>query len=117
MSGRVFVLEDDRGWEVYYRRILKGRELVFFNNGIEAIAAMDEEKPALVILDVLLAGPTGFAVINEMRSYPELEDVPIVVVSSVKIGEIDEEYGILRTFDKSEMLPQDLINAVNEVCG
>lgn len=117
MSGRVFVLEDDRGWEAYYRRILKGRELVFFNNGIEAIAAMDEEKPALVVLDVLLAGPTGFAVINEMRSYPELEDVPIVVVSSVKIGEIDEEYGVLRTFDKSEMLPQDLINVVNEVCG
>lgn len=116
MSGRVFVLEDDRGWEAYYRRILKGHELVFFNNGIEAIAAMDEEKPALVILDVLLAGPTGFAVINEMRSYPELEDVPIAVVSSVKIGEIDEKYGILRTFDKSEMLPQDLISVVNEVC-
>lgn len=117
MSGRVFVLEDDRGWEAYYRRILKGRELVFFNNGIEAIAAMDEEKPALVILDVLLAGPTGFAVIHEMRSYPELENVPIVVVSSVKIGEIDEKYGILRTFDKSEMLPQDLVNVVNGVCA
>lgn len=117
MSGRVFVLEDDRGWEAYYRRILKGRELVFFNNGIEAIAAMDEEKPALVILDVLLAGPTGFAVIHEMRSYPELGNVPIVVVSSVKIGEIDEKYGILRTFDKSEMLPQDLVNVVNGVCA
>ena len=54
MMGRIFVLEDDRGWEAYYRRVLKDYELRFFNNGIEAVAAMDEEKPALVLLDVLL---------------------------------------------------------------
>ena len=58
---RIFVLEDDKGWEAYYRRALKKYDLAFFNNGIEAIAAMDDERPDLVILDVLLAGPTGFA--------------------------------------------------------
>ena len=77
-----------------------------------AIAAMDDERPDLVILDVLLAGPTGFAVVHEMRSYPELENVPIIVVSSVKIGEIDEKYGISKTFDKAEMMPRDLLNSV-----
>lgn len=110
---RIFVLEDDRGWESYYRRILKGYDLAFFNNGIDAVAAMDEEKPAMVLLDILLAGPTGFAVINEMRSYPELEKVPIIIVSSVKIGEIDEKYGIFQSFDKATMLPGDLIDAVS----
>lgn len=119
MTGRIFVLEDDKGWEAYYRRVLKDYDLKFFNNGIEAVAAMDDEKPALVLLDVLLAGPTGFAVVHEMRSYPELENVPIIVVSSVKMHEIDEKYGILKSFDKSEMMPRDLIDAVAgamEVC-
>jgi len=110
--SRVFILEDDKGWEAYYRRILKKYDLAFFSNGIEAIAAMDEERPALVILDVLLAGPTGFAVIHEMRSYPELENVPIVVISSVRLPEIDEKYGIVRAFDKAEMTPGDLLRVV-----
>jgi DNA-binding response OmpR family regulator len=114
---RIFVLEDDKGWEAYYRRALKKYDLAFFNNGIEAIAAMDDERPDLVILDVLLAGPTGFAVVHEMRSYPELENVPIIVVSSVKIGEIDEKYGISKTFDKAEMMPRDLLNSVANALG
>ena len=111
--GKIFVLEDDKGWELYYKRALKQYDLAFFNNGIEAIAAMDEEQPDLVILDILLAGPTGFAVVHEMRSYPELENVPIIVVSSVKIHEIDEKYGILKTFDKAEMMPSDLLMTVS----
>jgi hypothetical protein len=38
--------------------------------------------------------------------------VPIIVVSSVKIREIDEKYGILKTFDKAEMMPSDLLSSV-----
>ena len=106
----IFVLEDDRGWEGYYRRILKGSDLRFFRDGIAAISAMDEEVPTLVILDVLLTGPTGFAVLNEMRSYPELMDVPVVIVSSVAVsGDIAEKYGVVAVLDKSTMKPSDLV--------
>ena len=72
---RIFVLEDDKGWEAYYRRALKKYDLAFFNNGIEAIVAMDDEQPDLVILDVLLAGPTGFAVVQEMMPRDLLDSV------------------------------------------
>lgn len=70
----IYVIEDDRGWESYYRRLLKRDDVKYFHDGVAAIAEMDEEVPDLVILDVLLTGPTGFAVLNEMRSYPELMD-------------------------------------------
>ena len=111
----IFVIEDDRGWENYYRRILKQYELDFFHDGVEAIAAMDERVPDLVILDILLTGPTGFAVLNEMRSYPELMKVPVVIVTSVKIkDELAEQYGVLKVLDKGEMTPQELLRAVQE---
>ena len=58
----IFVIEDDRGWENYYRKILKSYEMEFFHDGVAAIAEMDERVPDLVILDILLTGPTGFAV-------------------------------------------------------
>ena len=109
----IFVIEDDRGWENYYRRILKGYELDFFHDGVAAIAAMDEQVPDLVILDILLTGPTGFAVLNEMRSYPELMKVPVVIVTSVKIkDDLAKQYGVTKVLDKGEMTPQELIGAV-----
>lgn len=110
----IFVLEDDRGWESYYRRILKGQELAFFHDGIAAIAAMDfDEPPKLVILDILLTGPTGFAVLNEMRSYPQLMNVPVMIVSSVVLpGDIAEKYGVVAAFDKGSMKPNELIEIV-----
>ncbi len=106
----IYVLEDDRGWEGYYRRILKGCPLRFFHDGVAAIAAMDEVVPSLVILDVLLTGPTGFAVLNEMRSYPELMDVPVAIVSSVSVSDdIAEKYGVVAVLDKSTMKPVDVV--------
>jgi CheY-like chemotaxis protein len=67
----------------------------------------------LVILDILLTGPTGFAVLNEMQSYPELAKVPVIVVSSVALPE-DElvKYGVWAVFDKGDMMPQDLLKSV-----
>ena len=39
---KIFVIEDDRGWERYYARILKAHTLSFFRDGVEAISAMDD---------------------------------------------------------------------------
>jgi len=111
----IFVIEDDRGWESYYRRILKRYELAFFHDGVAAIAAMDEQVPDLVILDILLTGPTGFAVLNEMRSYQELMRVPVIIVSSVRLRtELAEQYGVVEVLNKGEMTPQGLLASVRK---
>ncbi len=112
----IYVIEDDRGWEDYYRRVLRDYELMVFHDGVAAIAAMDEQVPDLVVLDILLTGPTGFAVLNEMQSYPELAAVPVVIVSSVgmpsEAASALAKYGIVKCLDKAEMRPQELLEAV-----
>ena len=114
----IYVIEDDRGWENYYRRILKGHDLKFFHDGVAAIAEMDARVPDLVILDVLLTGPTGFAVLNEMRSYPELAQVPVVVISSVSMrDEMAQQYGVLAILDKGELTPADVVALAKEYDG
>ena len=109
----IAIIEDDRGWEQYYRDLLKGYELKCFHDGLAAAKWLDETKPDLIILDILLVGPTGFAVLNELRSYPELDDVPIIVVSSVKMSASElVKYGVRAVFDKGEMMPQELVKSV-----
>lgn len=112
----IFVIEDDRGWENYYRRILKQYKLKFFHDGVAAVLGMNEEVPELVILDILLTGPTGFAVLNEMRSYPDLANVPVIVVTSVQIKTaLAKQYGVAAVLDKGEMTPQELLGAIRGV--
>ena len=51
--------------------------------------------------------------LNEMRSYPQLMDVPVVIVSSVSLpDDIAEKYGVVAAFDKGSMKPSDLLEIV-----
>lgn len=114
----IAVIEDDRGWEEYYRQILADYDLKCFHDGLAAVQWMDKTVPELVILDILLTGPTGFAVLNEMQSYPELANVPIIVVSSVRMPKKDlTKYGVRAVFDKGDMMPQDLVKSVQAALG
>ncbi len=112
---RIYVIDDDGMWEDYYRRVLRGYELEFFHDGVAAIAEMDELRPDAIVLDILLTGPTGFAVLNEMRSYPELAEVPVVIVSSVEMrAELADDYGVVAILDKSTMEPRELRARIEE---
>jgi DNA-binding response OmpR family regulator len=48
----------------------------------EAISSFERVRPDLVLLDVMMPGQSGFAVIERMRGDPELRDVPILVISA-----------------------------------
>jgi CheY-like chemotaxis protein len=48
----------------------------------EAIALADRVRPDLVLLDVMMPGGSGLALIERLRSTPGLATVPVVVVSA-----------------------------------
>jgi CheY-like chemotaxis protein len=51
-------------------------------NGSEAIQALSDQKPDLVILDLLMPKMTGFDVIETMRSDPELKNIPVIIITA-----------------------------------
>ena len=113
MKKRIFVIDDDRDLLEYYGGMFKDEfELEYFRDGVAAMDRMCEVVPDLIILDVLLIGPTGFSLLNEMQSYADLGAVPVVVVSGVEIKEKIGDYGVVCVFDKSRVLPEDLRGAV-----
>ncbi len=52
------------------------------SDGAEAIDLAERVRPDLVLLDVMMQGTNGLAVIEYLRSRPELAATPIVVVSA-----------------------------------
>jgi CheY-like chemotaxis protein len=55
-------------------------------NGKEAMEALQEKRPDLVLLDVMMPRKSGLKVYQEMKRDPELEKIPIIIVTG--LGEV-----------------------------
>lgn len=59
-------------------------QTLYANDGKQAISLLEEKKPKLMLLDLMLPTMDGFAVLSAVRSRTDgLKDVPIIVVSNL----------------------------------
>lgn len=107
----VFVIDDDRILARTVAKIVKdaGAEVLTFGNVYDAVRATNEQIPDLIFLDILLDGPDGFSLLNELASYEDTEGIPIVVMTSLEIGEANlKDYGVVGVLRKDKMTPEEV---------
>lgn len=115
--SRVLIVEDDDWLAAQHQRLLNkaGYETVVSPHALNAIVAIDDAKPDAIVLDILLTGNTGFALLHELQSYSDTAQIPVVICSNVvetlKLEEL-APYGVKRLVDKATMLPDDIVAAV-----
>lgn len=63
--------------------------------GAEAVAAVAETTPSLILMDVQLPDTHGFDLCRRMKTYPHLKDVPIVFLSARYTEAADRAEGLL----------------------
>lgn len=87
-----------------------------FTNIFDATQAINQSLPDLIILDILLSGPDGFSLLNELMTYNDTAAIPIMVVSSLDLSQQNlAHYGVVRVFQKETMTPLQLSSAVQEI--
>ena len=59
-----------------------GYSFVEAGDGSEAIETLESARPDLILLDVMMPGTNGIAVLEHLRADPELSDIPVIVVSA-----------------------------------
>lgn len=52
-------------------------------NGYEALQSIKEEKPDLILLDIMMPVMDGFEVLKELKRSPETEDIKVIVLSAL----------------------------------
>ena len=57
------------------------------SGGQEALDAVTQEKPDLILLDLMMPGIDGFEVIRRIRENPATEDIQIVILSALNSNE------------------------------
>ena len=60
----------------------EGYEVVTAADGLEALRKVEEEHPDLIVLDVTMPGMDGFQVLETLRSKPETQDIPVIMLTA-----------------------------------
>ena len=75
-------------------------------SGEDAQAKLKQQKPDLIVLDVILPGQSGFQLCRKLKSAPETKSIPIVVCST-KHTEVDKQWAKMGGADAYLTKPVD----------
>ena len=60
----------------------QGYEVLTAYNGAECLAMVESDKPDLIVLDVMMPEMTGFEVLEKLKSNPETEKIPVIMLTA-----------------------------------
>jgi DNA-binding response OmpR family regulator len=93
MKTKILIVEDDPHILLGLEEVLKseGQEVATCNRGDEAVAAVGKFQPALIVLDVMLPGLSGYDICKQLRA--KKISTPILMLTA-KGQEIDKVVGL-----------------------
>jgi len=117
MAKTILIIEDDKFLrELIIQKLLKEDfEVSEAIDGEEGIKKIKEEKPDLILLDLILPGIDGFEVLSRMKEDPVLASIPVIILSNLGQKE-DVERGLkLGAVDyliKAHFTPGEIIEKI-----
>jgi two-component system alkaline phosphatase synthesis response regulator PhoP len=120
-KGKVLVVDD----EVYILHILEfslgaeGFEVISASNGELAVEKAKQEKPNLIVLDIMMPVLDGYETCRRLKQDPETRDIPVVLLTA-KGRDVDKRLGfevgavdyVIKPFS-----PSRLIERIEEIIG
>src|SRR4051812_21025006 len=106
---RILVVDDEIGARTLIGIMLDrgGFEVLKASDGNEALSILDQDKPDLVILDIMMPGMDGFELCKRIRERPETTEIPILMLSTRGDAE-----SVMRGMDAgaSDYLPKPILH-------
>ena len=120
--AKIMLVEDDKSLREIYgiRLVAEGYEVVSAGDGEEALALAVQERPDLILSDVMMPKISGFDMLDILRSTPETKGVKVIMMtalSSEDQRQRGESLGANKYLVKSQVGIEDVINAIHEVMG
>lgn len=120
MSKKILIIEDDRFLRELIKRklITEGFEVSEAVDGEEGIKKIQEEKPELVLLDLILPGIDGFEVLNRAKNNEATRQIPVIILSNLgQREEIDRglKLGAVDYMVKAHFTPGEIIEKIKNI--
>jgi signal transduction histidine kinase/DNA-binding response OmpR family regulator/ABC-type sugar transport system substrate-binding protein len=89
----ILVVDDDPGILEFHTRLIRQQladcRVVQARHGREALAVMQQTRPDLVLLDLMMPELDGFGLLQAMRGQETTRDVPVIVLTAQALDEDD----------------------------
>ena len=96
----------------------KGYRVIGAGGGQEGLDIVREQKPDLVLLDLMMPDIEGWDVFQQLRAQEETKDIPVIVVTA-KAQNIDKVLGLhiakVDDYISKPFSPQELLDAIEKV--
>jgi DNA-binding response OmpR family regulator len=114
---KIMIIEDDRFLSSLMKARLEkeGFTITQAFDGEEAMHLLKEELPTLIILDLIMPKVTGFEVLQMISITPQLDKVPVVILSNLaQDSDIQKarELGAKEYFVKVKVSIDDLVGRI-----
>jgi signal transduction histidine kinase/DNA-binding LacI/PurR family transcriptional regulator/CheY-like chemotaxis protein len=89
----VLVVDDDPGILNMHRRLIEqtGRQVLTAQDGREALAMVEQQKPDLILLDLIMPEMDGFAVLEQLRERESTRSIPVIILTAHLLSDADLE--------------------------
>lgn len=117
MAKNILIIEDDKFLRELIAQKLKKENYEIFEaaDGEEGLKKAREEKPDLILLDLILPGMDGFEVLSRLKSDSGLINIPVIVLSNLGQTEDVERASALGATDyliKAHFTPGEIIEKI-----
>lgn len=98
--NQVLLVEDSRAEAENLTRYLQkwGLSVLGVTSGEEAELRLKQEQPALILLDVILPGESGFELCRKLKADPKTQKIPVIICST-KNKEVDKTWASMSGAD------------------
>ena len=81
--AKILLVDDDRVFVEATKTVLESRyRVITAYDGEEGLMKAREQKPDLILLDIIMPAANGFHVCNQLKKDPELAGIPVVILTS-----------------------------------
>ena len=123
VNGKLVVCIEDEQEMIDLVQLILGRrgfEVEGANGGLEGLEKVQQKKPDLVLLDLMMPDMDGWEVYQRMKSDEELREIPVIVVTA-KAQSIDKVLGLhiakVDDYITKPFGPQELLESVEKILG
>lgn len=120
MPKNVLIIEDDEFLRGLINKKLtaEGFAMISAIDGEEGIKKAKEEKPDLILLDLVLPNVDGFEVLAKIKDDPVSSSIPVIILSNLSQKEdIDKgvKLGAVDYIIKAQFTPEEIVDKVKAI--
>lgn len=85
MGKKILTIDDELDTLTFYSEVLEDYDFtpISARNGVEGLKKAREEKPDLIILDIMMPQKGGIKTYKELKNDPELCNIPVIIITGI----------------------------------